>query len=209
MERIGLENAEIGLFGSVAWEKGKKSLSTSGYNGFYAISGYGKSDHEIDLILQFMDKINEREAQDLLYHGIEGRHYIVRDGAVIRQTAEGVSETERNDLSMLLTFIPKDLTTPVGTDELREEIARIQAENEKILVSNPAEPFTSEVYYARGNFLDSLINNARIKFITGEIDEAEFHGMLNTWLESGGEEYISEINKLYRENKDKNKLLEL
>ena len=203
MERIGLENAEIGLFGSVAWEKGKKSLSTSGYNGFYAISGYGKSDHEIDLILQFMDKINEREAQDLLYHGIEGRHYIVRDGAVIRQTAEGVSETERNDLSMLLTFIPKDLTTPVGTDELREEIARIQAENEKILVSNPAEPFTSEVYYARGNFLDSLINNARIKFITGEIDEAEFHGMLNTWLESGGEEYISEINKLYRENKDK------
>ena len=80
-----------------------------------------------------MDKLNEREAQDLLYHGIEDRHYIVQDGIVIRQTAEGVSETEKNDLSMLLTFIPKDLTTPVETDELRKQITKVQAENEKSL----------------------------------------------------------------------------
>lgn len=202
MERIGLENFEIGLFGAVAGKKGMKSLSTSGYNGFYAISANGKSDYEIDRILQFMDKLNEREAQDLLYHGIEGRHYVVRDGVVIREIAEGVSETERNDLSMLLTFIPKDLTTPVETSGLREKIEKIQAENERILVSNPAEPFTSEIYYIKGNFLDSLINNARIKFITGEIDETEFNGIIQTWLKSGGEEYIREVNNLYRERKD-------
>ena len=39
MERIGLESAEIGLFGAVAGENGMRSLSTSGYNGFYVISG--------------------------------------------------------------------------------------------------------------------------------------------------------------------------
>lgn len=204
MERIGLGGSEIGLFGSVAGKKGMRSLSTSGYNGFYAISGgSGKSDYEIDRILRFMDKLNEQEAQDLLYHGIENRHYIVQDGVVVRQTAEGVSETERNDLSMLLTFIPKDLTTPVRTDSLRERIAKVQAENEKILVSNPAESFTSEIYYKKGNYLDSLVNNARIKFIIGEIDGTEFSSFIDTWLEIGGEEYIIEINKLYREMKDK------
>jgi putative aldouronate transport system substrate-binding protein len=202
MERIGLESAEIGLFGAVAGENGMRSLSTSGYNGFYVISRDSrKSDYEIDCILQFMDRLNEREAQDLLYHGIEDRHYIVQDGIVIRQTAEGVSETEKNDLSMLLTFIPKDLTTPVETDELRKLIAKVQAENEKVLVSNPAESFTSEIYYEKGNFLDSLVNNARIQFITGEIDEAEFNSIIDTWLENGGEEYIREINKFYREKR--------
>lgn len=202
MERLELNDAEIGLFGAVAGKKGMRSLSTSGYNGFYVISGEGKSNDEIDRILQFMDKLNEREAQDLLYHGIENRHYIVQDGTVIRQTAEGVSETERNDLSMLLTFIPRDLTTPVETDELRKLIAKVQSENEKILVSNPAESFTSEIYHEKGNFLDNLVNDARIRFITGEIDEAEFKNIIDTWLENGGEEYIREINMYYRETKE-------
>ncbi|AGI38679.1 ABC transporter periplasmic subunit [Thermoclostridium stercorarium subsp. stercorarium DSM 8532] len=201
MERLGV-NAEIGLFGTVSGKKGLRSLSTSGYNGFYVISGNStKSEYEIDRILQFMDKLNEREVQDLLYHGIEGRHYIIRNGVVVRQTAEGVSESERNDLSMLLTFIPKDFTTPVETNELRRKIAEIQSENEKILVSNPAETFTSEIYYEKGNFLDGLINNARIKFIIGEIDETEFQDIIEIWLENGGREYIREINRLYRENK--------
>jgi len=204
MERLGTENFEIGLFGAVAGKKGMRSLSTSGYNGFYVISGTGsKSEYEIDRILQFMDRINEREAQDLLYHGIEGRHYTIIDGVVIRQTAEGVSEMERNDLSMLLTFIPRDFTTPVETDVLRKNIALIQSENEKILVSNPAESLTSEVYHEKGNYLDSLISTARIKYITGEIDETELANIIDTWLKNGGEEYIREINRLYREKSGK------
>ena len=61
-----------------------------------------------------MDKLNEREAQDLLYHGIEDRHYIVQDGIVIRQTAEGSQKQKKNDLSMLLTLF-------TGSDHSRRD----------------------------------------------------------------------------------------
>jgi putative aldouronate transport system substrate-binding protein len=111
--------------------------------------------------------------------------------------AEGVSETERNDLSMLLTFIPRDLTTPVKMTALREKVVRVQAENDKNIVSNPAEPLTSDVYTAKGTMLDKLVNEARIKYITGEIDDAGLDEALQLWRSSGGDDYIREMNEKY------------
>lgn len=196
LERIGGNRSMVDVFAAVSGRTGLKNLSTSGYNGFYAISGR-KSESELKTILAFFNKLNDRDMQDLLYHGIEDRHYIVKNGEVTRQMAEGVSETERNDLSMLLTFIPRDLTTPVAMDALRKKILLLQTENEKNLVSNPAESFTSEVYSTKGNFLDDLISDARMKYITGEIDDSAFENTLDIWLESGGSQYIQEINAQY------------
>lgn len=198
LERAGVKDPAIDVMGTVSGPIGMKNYSTSGYSGFYAISKSSvRTEDELVKVLEFMDKLNEREMQDLLYYGIEGRHYIVENGKVIRKTAEGVSETERNDLSMMLTFIPKDLTTPVVTTDLREKINRIQEENEKIIVSNPAESITSDVYAEKGSILDKIINDARVKYITGEIDDAGLENAVQLWLKNGGSDYIKEINEKY------------
>jgi putative aldouronate transport system substrate-binding protein len=198
MQRIGIDNPEIDVTGTVSGPKGARSYSTSGYSGFFAVARSSvRTEGELKRVLEFMDKLNDREIQDLLYYGIEGRHYIVENGTVTRKMAEGVSETERNDLSMLLTFIPRDLTTPVKMTELREKVVRVQAENDKIIVSNPAESLTSDVYTAKGTMLDKLVNEARIRYITGEIDDAGLDEALQLWRSSGGDDYIREMNEKY------------
>lgn len=198
LDRAGDSNSVIDVIGSVSGPKGNRTLSTSGNSGFYAIAKSSvKTETELKKVLDFMDKINDKKAQDLLYYGIEGRHYIVENGYAVRKTTEGVSESERNDLSMLLTFIPKDYTTPVKLSSLREKVNKVQSENEEIIVSNPAEAFTSDVYTQKGDFLDNIINQARLKYITGEIDDNTLDSIFKSWMDKGGNDYLKEVNANY------------
>lgn len=204
LDRVGDKESFIDVIGSVSGPNGYRTLSTSGNAGFYAIAKSSvKTEADIQKVLQFMDKINDKKAQDLLYYGIEGRHYIVENGNALRKTSDGVSESERNDLSMLLTFIPQDYTTPVKLSPLREKVNKVQNDNERIIVSNPAEAFTSDVYNEKGDFLDNVIKQARIKYITGEIDDNILDSIYKTWLEKGGSDYIKEVNAKYSQQKQK------
>jgi len=204
LDRAGDSNSAIDVIGSVAGPEGLKNLSTSGNAGFYAISKSSvKTEDDLKRVLDFMDKLNDKKIQDLLYYGIEGRHYIVDNGNVIRKTSDGVSESEWNDLSMLLTFIPKDYTAPVQMTPLREKVMKVQDENEKIIVQNPAESITSDIYTQKGDILDNMISQARLKYVIGEIDEEALDNIFKAWLDKGGNDYINEINTKYSNLKSK------
>jgi ABC-type sugar transport system, periplasmic component len=204
LDRAGDSNSVIDVLGTVSGPKGDRTLSTSGNAGFYAIAKSSvRTETDLKQVLDFIDKVNDKKAQDLLYYGIEGRHYVIDNGYAVRKTSEGVSESERNDLSMLLTFIPRDYTTPVQLSPLREKVNKVQSENEKIVVSNPVEGLTSDVYTEKGDFLDNMINQARLKYITGEIDDSALENIFKSWLDKGGSDYIKEVNKKYLESKSK------
>ncbi|MNL65456.1 Lipoprotein LipO precursor [compost metagenome] len=65
------------------------------------------------------------------------------------------------------------------------------------IVSNPAEPLISSVYNQKGPQLENIINDARIKFIVGQIDEAGLRSAFETWKKSGGDDLVKEMNELY------------
>lgn len=87
---------------------------------------------------------------------------------------------------------------PIQTP-LRDKEAQVMKENEEIVVPNPTESLVSEVYAQKGQQLDNIINDARIKFIVGQIDETGFKEAIELWRSTGGDDYIEEINKLYKE----------
>lgn len=194
--------AEIGIIGAVEGPKGLRTLSTSGYEGMFSISKSAvKTEEELEKVLSFLDKLNDKEMQDLLQFGIKDRHYTLVNGEI--KPLENMSyslATEFRSANQMLMYIPPKGTPRVLT-EVRKLAEKVMEENEKILVLNPAEPLVSEVYAQKGLQLDAIIRNARIKYIIGKIDKQALLEEYKLWRQSGGDDYINEINRLYRKMK--------
>lgn len=187
------------ILGTVQGPKGMRNLPTSGYAGMIAISKTGvKTEADLKRVLTFLDRMNDQDLATLAERGIENKHYKKLEGGfveVVKDTA--LMEGEVEGLNQFIPFIPDTKTLPLKSTPLREKSNTVQKENEKIVVPNPAEPLVSKVYTQKGAQLDTIINDARTKFIVGQIDEAGFNAAVELWKKSGGEDYVKEINELY------------
>lgn len=191
--------AVIDVRGAVAGSHGLRSLSTTGYNGIYLISKSGVgTEQELLKVLDFMDKLNDEPVQRMLYYGLENIHYRMYNGAIEPVPNDQVPpEYNANDLEQLLPLIP-ELTKFKSGSPLREKVNDVIAENARILVTNPAEGLESTTYIQKGSMLDEMIEQARIQYITGKIDDPAFDGLLEAWRTIGGDKVIQEINEAYR-----------
>ncbi|MDX8047440.1 extracellular solute-binding protein [Gracilibacillus sp. S3-1-1] len=180
---------------------GLLNLPTTGYNGMLAISKTSvKDEDELKEVLDFLDKLNDEEAQILAENGIEGEHYDVEDGELVNFTDDNPGLlSELDGLNQLLMYIPEAKSLSPAGDPLRELENQLMVENEEIVVPNPAEAYISDVYARRGQQLDTIIEDARIQYIVGQIDESGLEEAVELWRSSGGEEYLEEINQLHQE----------
>lgn len=152
-------------------------------------------------VLGFLDQLNEPEMQTLLNFGLEGIHYNPVGEFVepIKDTVKLESEVE--GLNQMLGFIPEDRAKKVKQTPLRIKQTEVQKANEEFIVTNPAESFISTVYSQKGQQLDNIINDARIKFIVGQIDEAGLMSAFEVWRKTGGDDLVKEMNDLYNQVK--------
>ncbi|MBU7591156.1 extracellular solute-binding protein [Metabacillus halosaccharovorans] len=191
----------VDVIGAVEGPTGLYNLPTSGYAGMLAIPKSSvKTEEELKKVLTFIDKLNDEEAQKIATNGIEGHHYEIKGGKLV--DLKGDDEAlinEANGFDKFIPSIPEERFIEPEQTPLRVKEEQIIQENEEIVVPNPAEALVSEVYAQKGQQLDNIINDARIKFIVGQIDEAGFKDAIELWRSSGGEDYIEEMNKLYKE----------
>jgi len=89
-------------------------------------------------------------------------------------------------------------TDPTG--KIRIE-AEVQADNERYLVTNPAISYTSVTQGRRGGFLQDLIDDARIRYIMGLVDDAGYDALIENWRKMGGAAYVSELNEAHAKAK--------
>jgi putative aldouronate transport system substrate-binding protein len=182
----------------VTGKNGLKALPTSGFAGMLAIpKSTVKTEDELKRVLKFLDQMNEPALTTLAGYGIEGKHYTKDGEAVVPSKDAALLESEVEGLNQMLPFIPEDRGLKVKQTPLRQQTAKIQKEAEQFIVANPAEPFISTVYSQKGQQLDNTINDARIKFIVGQTDEAGLKAAFETWKKSGGDELVKEMNDLY------------
>ncbi|MCY9668105.1 extracellular solute-binding protein [Paenibacillus alginolyticus] len=188
------------IIGAVSGPKGLHNLPTSGYAGMVSISKTGvKTEQELRRVLAFLDKMNEQELSTLAERGIEGKHYTKLEGGFIETSKDSnLMEGEVEGFNQFVAFIPETRTLPVKTTPVRKKSDEVQKSNEPIIVANPAEPLVSNVYTQKGAQLDTMISDARTKYIVGQIDEAGFKAAVELWKKSGGDDYVKEINDLYK-----------
>ncbi len=180
--------------------KGHRSMPTSGYSGMLVVSKSAvKTEDELRRVLDFLDKVNDVEMKLLLGYGIEGRHYDLVDGFVVpKEDLEASLVKEVEGMNQILMFLGEQEPGYAET-EINKMINEVQKANEEIAVGNPAEPLVSEIYAQLGQQLDNIIEDARIQYIVGQIDDAGFDAAVQLWRETGGDKYIEEINRLYQE----------
>ena len=87
---------------------------------------------------------------------------------------------------------------------MQKEVDRVQKENEKYIVVNPAEAIISETYILKGAELDKILNDARIKYMSGQLSDDEYMAEMQRWRESGGNDVIQEVNEAYKAHQDNN-----
>ncbi|MCS7462599.1 extracellular solute-binding protein [Paenibacillus doosanensis] len=190
------------ILGSVAGPKGNRALPTSGYAGMLAISkSTVKTEAELRQVLAFLDKLNDETAQNLGFNGIEGKHYKKVEGGIEPAKDTTLMDQELSGLNQMFMGIPENRYLEVVQTPVRIKSNEVQKANESIVVANPAEPLVSNVYAQKGPQLDNIINDARTKFIVGQIDEAGFKAAVELWKKSGGDDYVKEINDLYQASK--------
>lgn len=175
------------------------TLPTSGYSGMLSIPKSSvKTEAELKRVLTFIDRLNDPELQTMLSYGLEGKHYTVDAEKNITVSKDTVlMESEVEGLNQMLSFLPENKALTVKQTPLRKKQTELIKKNVDYIVSNPAEPLISSVYSQKGPQLENIINDARIKFIVGQIDEAALRTAFETWKKSGGDDLVKEMNELY------------
>ncbi|MBD0378757.1 extracellular solute-binding protein [Paenibacillus sedimenti] len=205
MKKANLKGS-IDIIGAVNGPAGLRNQPTAGHNGMFLISKNSvKTEAELKKVLNFLDKINDKEMQILISYGLEGVHYKVEDGKLITlliATDPMTPDINNKSITQLLPSIPyivPELFKPATP--LRAKSVEVQKANEKIIVTNPGEPFTTATYTQKGAQLDQAVEDARIKFIVGKIDEAGFKAEMELWKKNGGDAYTKEMNDAYAASK--------
>ncbi|MDQ0207652.1 extracellular solute-binding protein [Alkalicoccobacillus murimartini] len=191
----------LDVFGAVSGDHGLVTKPTTGYHSVFSISTTSvKSEEELKEVLAFLNDLNSEEAQNLTINGIEGVHYELENGELNDLTVDDEkSRNEFQDLNQIQMYLPEEKFHKPEQTDLAIRSQEVMIENEDIVLPDPAYPLVSKIYAQRGQQLDNIIGDARIKYIIGELDDAGFEDAIDTWMSSGGEDYVKEINELYKE----------
>lgn len=201
IQRLEEQDQVMDVFGAPAGPYGRRDMPTLGFSGVLAISKSRiKTEEDLRRVLEFLDRTNDSDVQNLLAYGIEGRHY-ERKGDYIVPSEDLQLMVEVQNMNQLLMFIPENRTLEIEPTPLRQKTAGLQKENEEIIVINPAAPLISNVYAEKGEQLDEMISDARTMYILGQLDEPGLQAKFEEWNLSGGADYVKEINTLYQQMK--------
>lgn len=209
IEQGGEEGSEVVTFtGNLAGPDGNVyAFPTDGYSGFLAIPKASvKTEEELDRVLTFLDKLNEKEAQILLNNGIEGVNFEVTDGKAVRIN-EGDSKADEifnatksySQIGMNVTTQEEFYKTRAASEDtqaLEDRRYELMDQDAEKVVMNPAAPYAPNTYSTKGAQLDQIIQDARIKYIAGQIDKKGWQDAIDLWSKSGGADLIKELNEL-------------
>jgi len=211
--RIGDPDMIIGISAGTTdpkakWDTFVKMQSSDGSERVFMSNGYTgnfffpkssiKDEAELKKVLGFFDKLSAPEMQTMFTWGIEGKHYTLKDGKAVvspEQAANNaVVNNRRNELQIVdsLQAAIQGQRNPVD----QAWISAKQEMNSKV-ITNPAINLISKTFTERGTELKQILEDARVKFIIGEIDEAGWDNEMKKWRSAGGDKVIQEMNELY------------
>lgn len=159
-----------------------------------------KSEEDLRKILQFMVDLNQGDCAKALDIGIEGIHYTTDADGTINITDE---QRELRDSdgsgSIFANMFARRLMADDWGQPLSDydKIQQHYAENAQYAVPDISVGMLSSENIQKENELASLIYDARAQFIMGFIDEAAFQAAVDTWLSSGGQAILDEIQENY------------
>ncbi|GAA5202811.1 extracellular solute-binding protein [Microbacterium jejuense] len=179
------------------------ALPTAGYSGFLAIPKSSvRTEADLRGVLEVLNKLNSEEAGPIINNGIEGVHYTVEDDLAV--AVPDVPQVEKDtvgafaQLGMNVTgfqgYNPKQASD--YEQQMYDKRKEIEASDLEHAQYDPAAPYVSDTYVSKGAQLDTIVSDARIQFLAGQIDLDGLKAAVKLWRSSGGDDVIDEINEL-------------
>lgn len=203
---------KVTMVGNLARSDGKKfSYPFTGYADSLAISKQSvRTEAELDNVLKTLDKLATKEGQVLLQNGIEGRNFKVENGdtATLINVDDPAVRTVQDNVDDAFTQLSTKGTMDIGGiayqrippgQPYRDIIAKqkqLVEEDLKTAVHNAALPVVAPTQIEKGPQIDKIIGDARVKFLSGAIDEAGLKAEIQKWHAGGGDQIITEVNDL-------------
>lgn len=190
---------------------GKARAYNGGMNDMIAISKVGnvKTEEDLRRVLQFLNDVNDGECINLIEYGWQDVTYeLDADGYVNLWsgedlTAHGVATVDyRNGFNQIIPyFTAPENARPVDRAPSTMAIQVLENElyeaNKANIVTNYGSGYDSVTYTNNQSALDTILSEAMISYITGEIEEAALDAAIAQWLTAGGEQVTKEMNDLY------------
>lgn len=197
-----IPDAKVRVSGPVDAGHGLNAAAdTSGSKGSYAFpTTVVKDEEQLKGILEFFDKMNTTEVNNLLKYGIEGVHYTVEDGkAVYTDEQTTLRLADANDLSNLQTFsLTINPAMPEKMNDLQQQIQDVLAVNDQYARPSATSGLVSETESKKGAELRKSLEDAQAKFVMGQISEEELRAAFDKWLADGGTDILNEYNESYQ-----------
>ncbi|MDF2964083.1 MAG: hypothetical protein K0S39_5818 [Paenibacillus sp.] len=203
-------NAELDTSSILKGVNGTKLLMDTGMSGGFVIPKQTvKSEAELKRILQYFDKLSTKEGQNIFEWGIEGVHYSVKDGKADRtpeQSVKYAAEVIQMQQAMQIADGSGAMEGTLDKYTAKYKAAKKEAAaNPNNFIVNPAAAYNSPTYDQKRTQLDKIINDARVKYIMGEMDEKGWKQALESWQKAGGDKVLEELNKEYQADSNKGK----
>ncbi|MFK4089548.1 extracellular solute-binding protein [Kribbella sp. NPDC020789] len=200
---------KVTLVGNLKRSDGQKfSYPFTGYNMVMAISKqHVRTDEQLDQVLQTLDKLESKEGSILLTNGIEGRNFKAEgEYAVPINSDDPKVKAIQNDVDKAFIQLGTRASVGLGAYKLRPADAASRAMREKFdvlmnedlktAVFNPALGVIAPTAVSKGQTLDTIIPDARIKYLSGAITEDQLKAQIKRWYDGGGTQIAQEVNDL-------------
>lgn len=200
---------KVTLVGNLARADGKKfSYPFTGYNMVIAVSKQNvRTDEQLDQALQSLDKLASKEGSVLVTNGIEGRNFKV-EGKYAVPIAQDDPKVKAIQNDVDKAFIQLGTRASVGmgayplrpndapSRAMREKFDVLMNEDLKTAVFNPVLGVIAPTSTSKGQTLQNIIPDARIKYLSGAITEDQLKAEIKRWYDSGGTQIAQETNDL-------------
>ncbi|MBB6348417.1 extracellular solute-binding protein [Nonomuraea muscovyensis] len=203
---------KVAMVGNLKRSDGQKfSYPFTGYADVLAVSKQSvRTEADLDNVLKTLDKLASKEGQVLVTNGIEGRNFKVENGdtaALINEDDPAVKTVQDNVDDAFIQLSTKG-TVDIGGiayqrvpsgQPYKDMVAlqkKLMAEDLKTAVHNVALPVVAPAAVAKGAQLDTIIPDARIKYLSGTFTEEQLKAEIKRWYDSGGTQVAAEINDL-------------
>ncbi|WP_030441816.1 extracellular solute-binding protein [Actinoplanes subtropicus] len=195
------------MVGNLRRADGQKFSSPfTGYNNVLAVSKQRvRTEAQLDELLRVLDKLEGKEGSILLTNGIEGRNFKLEGGYSVPIGLDDPKvKVLQNDVDNAFIQLGTRYSVNGGyyplkpADEAKraliEQRKPMETEDLKTAVFNPALGVIAPTAVAQGPTLDKIIPDARVKYLSGEIDEAGLQAEIRRWYAGGGSKITQEIN---------------
>ncbi|MDR6880855.1 extracellular solute-binding protein [Bacillus sp. 3255] len=185
-------NAKVGVITRIQGQKGIRVQAGSGINGMYMISKNAvKTEADLKRVLAFLNELNSDEMITMFNYGIEGSHYTVRDGM------KTIDPTRANKEVYPVRHLGMSLPVTNNGTPLAKTVEQMLKDNVPYGVADPTTPLISNTFTERGKTVTKIIDDARVKFIMGDIDEKGWQAAKEEWKQQGGDRIMEEFTVEY------------